>query len=197
MEQTRLLSRFTKELVLCYDNDNAGKIATERALEILNNSEFSVKVLQLPRRRTEDGELVKQDADDFIKLQGKDAFEALLTGSENGIEFRMAQAAGKYDLSSDEARVAYCEGGQRPAGRTCQSGRAGDLHHPGRRDRQDHAGGHEAGGPAGLQTPPLPGEAAGAAAGPEPGGPAPAQGAGAAIRQHPLRPGGGRASCGC
>ncbi len=109
VEQTRLLSRFTKELVLCYDNDNAGKIATERALEILNNSEFSVKVLQLPRRRTEDGELVKQDADDFIKLQGKDAFEALLTGSENGIEFRMAQAAGKYDLSSDEARVAYCE----------------------------------------------------------------------------------------
>lgn len=109
VEQTRLLSRFTKELVLCYDNDNAGKIATERALEILNNSEFSVKVLQLPRRRTEDGKLVKQDADDFIKLQGKDAFEALLTGSENGIEFRMAQAAGKYDLSSDEARVAYCE----------------------------------------------------------------------------------------
>ena len=109
VEQTRLLSRFTKELVLCYDNDNAGKIATERALEILNNSEFSVKVLQLPRRRTEDGELVKQDADDFIKLQGKDAFEALLTGSENGIEFRMAQVAGKYDLSSDEARVAYCE----------------------------------------------------------------------------------------
>ncbi len=108
VEQTRLLSRFTKELVLCYDNDNAGKIATDRALEILNNSEFSVKVLQLPRRRTEDGELVKQDADDFIKFQGKDAFEALLSGSENGIEFRMAQVAGKYDLTNDEARVAYC-----------------------------------------------------------------------------------------
>ena len=109
VEQTRLLSRFKKELVLCYDNDNAGKVATERALEILNNSEFSVKVLQLPRRRTEDGELVKQDADDFIKFQGKDAFEALLTGSENGIEFRMAQVAGKYDFTSDESRVAFCE----------------------------------------------------------------------------------------
>ncbi len=109
VEQTRLLSRFTKELVLCYDNDNAGKIATERALQILNNSEFSVKVLQLPRRRTEDGELVKQDADDFIKNQGPDAFERLLTGSENGVEFRMAQVAGKYDLDIDENRVAYCE----------------------------------------------------------------------------------------
>ena len=108
VEQTRLLSRFTKELVLCYDNDNAGKIATERALQILNNSEFSVKVLQLPRRLV-DGEYIKQDADDFIKFQGPDAFERLLNGSENGIEFRMAQVAAKYDLASDEARVAYSE----------------------------------------------------------------------------------------
>ena len=108
-EQIRLLSRFTKELVLCYDNDNAGKVATERALQLLNGSEFSVKVLQLPRRRTEDGELVKQDADDFIKNQGPAAFERLLSGSENGVEFRMAQIAGKYDLDSDEQRVAYSQ----------------------------------------------------------------------------------------
>ncbi len=109
VEQTRLLSRFTKELVLCYDNDSAGKIATDRALQILNNSEFTVRVLQLPRRRTEDGELVKQDADDFIKFQGAPAFEALLSGSENGVEFRMAQIAGKYDLSDDQSRIAYCD----------------------------------------------------------------------------------------
>ena len=108
-EQIRLLSRFTKELILCYDNDNAGKIATEKALQLLNNSEFTVRVLQLPKRRNENGELVKQDADDFIKFQGADAFERLLTGSENGIEFRMAQVAGKYDLQDDQARVAYCE----------------------------------------------------------------------------------------
>ena len=108
VEQTRLLSRFTKELVLCYDNDNAGKIATERALQLLNNSEFTVRVLQLPRRLV-DGQYVKQDADDFIKFQGPDAFERLLSGSENGIEFRMAQVAGKYDLADDQARVAYCE----------------------------------------------------------------------------------------
>ena len=36
VEQTRLLSRFTKELVLCYDNDSAGKIATERALSLIH-----------------------------------------------------------------------------------------------------------------------------------------------------------------
>ena len=68
---------------------------------------FSVKVLQLPRRLV-DGEYIKQDADDFIKFQGPDAFERLLNGSENGVEFRMAQIAGKYDLKDDEARIAYC-----------------------------------------------------------------------------------------
>lgn len=74
VEQTRLLSRYTKEIVICYDNDNAGKIATERALQLLNNSEFSVRVLQLPNRIV-DGNSIKQDADDFIKFQGREAFE--------------------------------------------------------------------------------------------------------------------------
>ncbi len=106
VEQTRLLSRFTKELVLCYDNDNAGQLATQRALELLNNSEFTVKVLKLPNRLV-DGKYVKQDADDFIKLHGAAAFENLLSGSENGVEFRMAQIAAKYDLTSDEGRIAY------------------------------------------------------------------------------------------
>ena len=106
VEQTRLLSRYTKELILCYDNDNAGQLATQRALEILKNSEFTVRVLQLPRRLV-DGSYIKQDADDFIKFQGADAFERLLNGSENGIEFRMGQVAEKYDMKNDADRIAY------------------------------------------------------------------------------------------
>mgnify|MGYP004618660975 FL=1 len=106
VEQTRLLSRFTKELVLCYDNDNAGQLATQRALELLNNSEFTVKVLKLPNRLV-DGKYVKQDADDFIKNHGPAAFENLLSGSENGVEFRMTQIAARYDLTSDEGRIGY------------------------------------------------------------------------------------------
>ena len=105
-EQIRLLGRYTKELVLCYDNDNAGQLATQRALELLNNTEFTVRVLKLPRRLV-DGEYVKQDADDFIKFQGAPAFERLLSGSENGVEFRMTQVAAKYDLRSDQGRIDY------------------------------------------------------------------------------------------
>ena len=105
-EQIRLLGRYTKELVLCYDNDNAGQLATQRALEMLNNTEFTVRVLKLPRRLM-DGAYVKQDADDFIKFQGAPAFERLLSGSENGVEFRMSQVAAKYDLRSDQGRIDY------------------------------------------------------------------------------------------
>ena len=105
-EQIRLLSRFTKELVLCYDNDGAGQMATDRALELLQNREFTVKVLRLPQRLV-DGHYVKQDADDFIKYQGRDAFEQLLSGSANGIEFTMSEIAAKYDLKDDKGRIAY------------------------------------------------------------------------------------------
>ena len=107
-EQVRLLSRFTKELVLCYDNDKAGQLATDRALELLRNTEFKVKVLRLPQRLV-DGNYVKQDADDFIKYQGRDAFENLLSGSENGVEFTMSQIAGKYDLKDDKGRIGYAD----------------------------------------------------------------------------------------
>ena len=47
VEQTRLLSRYTKELILCYDNDNAGQLATQRALDILKNSEFTVRAAEV------------------------------------------------------------------------------------------------------------------------------------------------------
>ena len=105
-EQINLLSRYTKELVLCYDNDNAGRIATQKALELLNEADFTVRVLELPNR-TVNGESVKQDADDFIKAHGSDAFERLLSGSETGSDFRMAQLRAQFDLTSDQGRIDY------------------------------------------------------------------------------------------
>ena len=107
-EQLQLLSRYTKEIVLCYDNDDAGKVATQKALTLLNSTDFQVKVLELPKRLV-DGQYIKQDADDFIKFQGRDAFEHLLSGSESGMDFRMSQLKSKFDLTSDEGRIGYAE----------------------------------------------------------------------------------------
>ena len=105
-EQLRLLERCTKDIILCYDNDEAGKAATQKALTLLNSTDFNVRVLELPQRLA-DGQYVKQDADDFIKYQGADAFENLLNGSESGMDFRMNQLAGRFDLTNDPGRVAY------------------------------------------------------------------------------------------
>ena len=106
VEQTRLLSRYTKELVLCYDNDNAGQMATQKNIDLLKNSEFTVRVLQLPRRLV-DGEYVKQDVDDYIKFQGPAAFESLLSGSEKQLDYRMDAVAAKYDLTDQDGKIAY------------------------------------------------------------------------------------------
>ncbi|MCR5826424.1 MAG: DNA primase [Oscillospiraceae bacterium] len=105
-EQLHLLSRYTKDLILCYDNDEAGKAATQKALTLLGNTDFRVRVLELPKRLV-DGQYVKQDADDFIKFQGADAFENLLSGSESGMDFRMAQLAARFDLGDDQGRIGY------------------------------------------------------------------------------------------
>lgn len=105
-EQTRLISRFAKEIIICYDNDPAGVKATERALEILKNSEFTVKVLKLPNKIV-DGKAQKCDADDFIKLYGPEAFEKLLKGSDSGMEYRLLTLQAEFDLTKDEDRVEF------------------------------------------------------------------------------------------
>ena len=108
-DHARLMSRYTKEVVLCYDNDNAGKDATERAMAVLKNTDFTVKVLQLPKRLLENGEFGKQDPDDFIKFQGAPAFRALMEGSENQVTYKLSTIKAKYDLTTDENRALFLQ----------------------------------------------------------------------------------------
>ncbi|MCD8004111.1 MAG: DNA primase [Oscillospiraceae bacterium] len=108
-EHIHLLGRYTKQLVLCYDNDAAGQDASQRAIGLLKITAHSFRVLQLPRRRTEGGELVKQDADDFIKYQGAAAFETLLGGSADQTAYRLEVIQNKYDLTADDQRAAFLQ----------------------------------------------------------------------------------------
>ena len=108
-EHVRLLGKYTRQLVLCYDNDAAGEDATQRAIGILKNSDIEVKVLRLPRRRTDSGELVKQDADDYIKNYGGAAFQALMDGSSNSVEYRLSVIQSGFDLKQDDQRAQYLQ----------------------------------------------------------------------------------------
>ena len=64
-EQAKLLSRFTKKVVINYDGDSAGMKAARRAIEHLLPQDFEIKVLVLPDDK---------DPDDFIRQNGTEAY---------------------------------------------------------------------------------------------------------------------------
>lgn len=97
-EQARLISRYTDQVIIAYDNDGAGIKAAQRAIGILEKLELKVKVLRLEGAK---------DPDEFIKLKGPEAFRKLLEGSENQIDYRLRSVTDKYDLSVDEQKVAF------------------------------------------------------------------------------------------
>ena len=97
-EQARLISRFTNEVVIAYDNDGAGKKASQRAIGLLERLDVKVKVLSMTGAK---------DPDEFIKLKGADAFRNLLEKSENHIDYRLQTVTNKYDLTVDEQKVEF------------------------------------------------------------------------------------------
>ncbi len=97
-EQARLLSRYTNEVIIAYDNDGAGIKAAQRAIGILEKLDVKVKVLRLSGAK---------DPDEFIKLKGPDAFRNLLSASENQVDYRLRRVTEQYDLTVDEQKVAF------------------------------------------------------------------------------------------
>ncbi|NCB73582.1 MAG: DNA primase [Clostridia bacterium] len=97
-EQARLISRYVGEVVIAYDGDAAGQKASQRAILILQQLDIKVRVLRMSGAK---------DPDEYIKKFGAAAFENLLKRSESHIEYRLADIASKYELSSDESRVAF------------------------------------------------------------------------------------------
>ena len=97
-EQCELLKKRTGEVILCYDSDEAGQKATERAIELLRARDVKIRVLRMKGAK---------DPDEFIKKNGADAFRALLEESENSSAYRLDKIRGKYDLSSDEGKLAF------------------------------------------------------------------------------------------
>ena len=97
-DQARLIARYTKELVIAYDNDGAGHKAAQRAITLLAPLDLKVKVLQIPDAK---------DPDEFIQTRGPQAFRDLIEKSGNQIEYRLQQTAAEYDLDTDAGRSEY------------------------------------------------------------------------------------------
>ena len=98
LDQAKLLKKYTKEVVLCYDNDEAGRNAALRGMDILAAIGLKVKVLTIP-----DG----KDPDEFIKKYGAEEFENLLNLAVYFVEYKINLLREKYNLNDVEEKVSF------------------------------------------------------------------------------------------
>ena len=97
-EQVNLLSRYTDQVVLTYDGDEAGQRAAQRAIPMLEKAGIQVRVLQVKDAK---------DPDEFLHKFGADRFKLLLEECANRVEYQLAGIERKYNLSVDEERVQF------------------------------------------------------------------------------------------
>ena len=100
-EQAKVIARYAKEVVICYDSDEAGQKAAQRAIPILRDTGLLVKVMAVPGNK---------DPDEFIRMNGKDGparFKQLLESSGNDVEYRLLKLKTGFDLKSNDGKVRY------------------------------------------------------------------------------------------
>ncbi len=97
-EHVKLLSDYTQEVVICFDSDEAGQKATQKAINLLSKSPLKISVLKLNGAK---------DPDEYIVKFGREKFEMILNGSDNAVEYSLANAKAKHNIDTDDGRVAY------------------------------------------------------------------------------------------
>lgn len=97
-EQAQILSRYTKEVILCFDSDLAGENAIEKAFATLKDTGLSVKVLKLP---------VGKDPDEFLKNNKPSDFARLVSNAIPETEYKLIKAADGIEAESSEAKIKY------------------------------------------------------------------------------------------
>ena len=81
-EQVKMLSRYTKNIVVFYDADPAGVKASLRSIELLVRQDFDVKIAELPKG---------EDPDSFIHKFGREEFDDYIENARNFLEYQSSQ----------------------------------------------------------------------------------------------------------
>ena len=98
--QAAMLKRYTNNVILSYDADEAGKAAALRGMDILHKAGCKVKVLHIS-----DG----KDPDEFIKKNGRDAFRGLLKEALPFADYKLALLKEKSDLRTTDGNVVFLQ----------------------------------------------------------------------------------------
>ena len=93
-----LLKRYTDEVILTYDSDEAGTRAALRAIPIVKAAGLSARVLHMDPYK---------DPDEFIKALGADAFQKRIDEAENSFLFEISVIEREYDMKDPEGKTAF------------------------------------------------------------------------------------------
>ena len=97
-EQARMISQYASEVVIAYDSDSAGRIATQKASRLFDETGIKIKVLNMSGAK---------DPDEYIKKYGATRFKLLLDGSESVTEYQLERIKSEFDTDSAEGRLSY------------------------------------------------------------------------------------------
>ncbi len=97
-QQASLLHRYTEEVLLIYDSDEAGVKAALRAIPILRQAGINGKVVRLEPYK---------DPDEFIRQEGAEAFAQRLEQAENSFFFEVEAGKRQFDITDPEQKTKF------------------------------------------------------------------------------------------
>ncbi len=97
-EQVRLISRYTNEVILAYDADEAGQKAIDKAVRLFSQTDVKIRIPVLTGGK---------DPDEIIRNLGRDRFKGMLDGASNEIEFALLGLKSKYNTNSTQGKIDY------------------------------------------------------------------------------------------
>ena len=99
-EQARMMTKYTKKVLISYDSDEAGQRAADRAIRILGEVGLDVRVLKLPDAK---------DPDEFIKRFGADRLRMVLKESKNWFDHKADVVFARHDMGTTGGRLKASE----------------------------------------------------------------------------------------
>lgn len=99
-QQAMLMKRYTDEVLVTYDSDEAGTKAALRAIPILKEAGLQMRVINLKPYK---------DPDEFIKNRGQEAFRQRIEEAQNSFFFEIAVLEGGYNLKDPAAKTTFFE----------------------------------------------------------------------------------------
>ncbi|MCX6089587.1 MAG: DNA primase [Candidatus Atribacteria bacterium] len=100
-DQATLLRRYAERVVICYDSDNAGKVATFRGMEMLSQKGLEVKIAILP---------TPLDPDSYVRQKGVASFLELIDHSHFLFDYQLELFINQYGCNSLDSRIRIVRG---------------------------------------------------------------------------------------